>query len=354
MGQYFFTNQYPKRVLDAHEKLQHSFNPRIGTRSKLKREKRTLIICFDEARFLCDTSALTGVSIIPKRHGKPHESSGQVDSDTCNMLYSNFQAMRRAFRYLAQKQAPQIFSLFTDTTSRISNFQPRSTEEWTGGRFLKLPGAGTGQFDPIYIFTSIDAHSRIIQNNLAISDHRQVAKVERLLKFGRAGWYSLYSAEADANSVVPKYSGTSLMDIAVIKLCGGLTEKKAVEMLTKKDDDSTRLNWLALLGCRLAIAVGPFSREAEEMVSSHLAVLLNTDKDRHFLKIHYPSELILGEASATMTAHTGWGPALKALYNHLQNGIINAGYRGELLSKLLCLIAMDSIPKPFLPHGHTG
>ena len=45
----------------------------------------------------------------------------------------------------------------------------------------------------------------------------------------------------------------------------------------------------ALLACRLAITVGPFSREAEEMVSSHLAVLLKTDKDRHFLKIHYPS-----------------------------------------------------------------
>ena len=350
----FLTNYYPDRVDDAHEKLQRSFNPGKGTRSKLKQEKRTLIICFDEARFLCDTSALTGVSIIPKRHGRPHESSGEVDSDTRTLLYSNFLAMRRAFRYLAQKQAPQIFGLFTNTTSRLTHFQRRSTEESTGHRFLKLPGAGTGQFDPIYIFTSIDAHSQIIPNNLAISDHRQVAKAERLLKFGRAGWYSLYSAEADSNSVVPKYTDTTLLDIAVIKLLGGLTERKAVDVLKTKDDDSTRLNWLALLGCRLAIAVGPFSREAEEMVSSHLAVLLKTDEDRHFLKTYYPSEPILGEASATITARTGWAPALKALYHHLQNGIIGAGYRGELLSKVLCLIAMDSISKPFIPRGRTG
>jgi hypothetical protein len=270
------------------------------------------------------------------------------------MLFSNFRAMRRALRYLTQKQAPQIFGLFTDTTSRLSNFQPRSTEEWTAGRFLKLPGAGTGQFDPIYVFTSIDAHSRIIPNNLAISDHRQVAKVERLLKFGRAGWYSLYSAEADSNSVLAKYTETSIMDIAVIKLLGGLTEIIAADVLKTQDNDSTRLNWLALLGCRLAIAVSPFSREGEEMVSSHLAVLLKTDEDRHFLKTYYPSEPILGEASATITVRTGWAPALKALYHHLQNGIIGTGYRGELLSKVLCLIAMDSISKPFIPHGRTG
>jgi hypothetical protein len=183
----------------------------------LKREKRTLIICFDEARFLCDTSALTGVSIIPPRHGNlPRESSGQVDSDTRIMLYSNIRAMHRALRYLAQKETPQIFALFTDTTSRISNFQPRSIEGSTAGRFLKLPGAGTGLFDPIYVFTSIDAHSR--QNNLPISDHRQVAKVERLLKFGRAGWYSIYSASNSATSesmsMNPTYNKKSLLDIA--------------------------------------------------------------------------------------------------------------------------------------------
>jgi hypothetical protein len=69
----FLTNYYPERVHNAHEKLQRSFNPGISTRSKLKQENSTLIICFDEARFLCDTSALTGVSIIPPRHGKSHE-----------------------------------------------------------------------------------------------------------------------------------------------------------------------------------------------------------------------------------------------------------------------------------------
>ena len=150
MGQYFFTNQYPKRVLDAHEKLQRSFNPRIRTRSRLKLEQPTLIVCFDEARFLCDTSALSGITIKPQQRGKPLESDGQVDPDTRTMLYSNFRAIRRAFRYLSQKQVPRVFGLFTDTTSRLANFQPRAAEEFTGGRYLKLPAAGEGQFDPIY------------------------------------------------------------------------------------------------------------------------------------------------------------------------------------------------------------
>jgi hypothetical protein len=318
--------------------------------------KATLFVCFDEARFLCDTSALTDVQIHSRHKHKSIASSEKVDADTNNFLYSNFRALRCALRYLKQGFfVPLVFGLFTDTTSRLTNFQPRSTDESTGGRVLELPRAGENQFDPICVFTSIDAHSQILKNNPAISDHQQVAKVERLLKFGRAGWYSIYSATINsATSQKPiRYNDESILNIAQGKLLGGLKQRGNLEVLMNNDESATS-QWLALLACRLAITIGPFSREAEELVSSHLAILLRTDKERHFLKIYYPSEPILGEASASITSQIGWGPALKALHNHLENGIINAGYRGELLSKVLCLIAMDRIPKPFTKHNTSG
>jgi len=54
------------------------------------------------------------------------------------------------------------------------------------------------QFQPINNFTSIDAHSRMADDISAISDPQKVAEVERLLKFGRAGWYSLYSGQSES------------------------------------------------------------------------------------------------------------------------------------------------------------
>jgi hypothetical protein len=168
------------------------------------------------------------------------------------------------------------------------------------------------------------------------------------LKFGRAGWYSLYSAK----SALPKvkvFNIANLLNVAKSKLLGGIDEP-VLTLLSELPSDKTksigsepRLRLLAVLACRLALTVGPFSTEARELVSSHLAILLSTDSDRHFLKIYYPSEPILAEASAGITADIGWAPALQALYYYLQNGIVNMAYRGELLSKVLCLMAMDRI-----------
>ena len=144
----------------------------------------------------------------------------------------------------------------------------------------------------------------------------------------------------------------AVLKLAMVKLVGGISHPIIDLRKELKEEPwqfETRLRLLAVVACRLALTVGPFSTEARDLVSSHLAILLDTDPDRHFLKIYYPSEPILAEASATITAaiDIGWLPAVKALYQQLQNGIVSAGYRGELLSKVLCLIAMDRIKKPF-------
>jgi hypothetical protein len=109
-----------------------------------------------------------------------------------------------------------------------------------------------------------------------------------------------------------------------------------------------RLRLLAVLAPRLALTAGPFTTEAVQMVSSHLAVLLRTDKECHFLQTFYPSEPILAEASAAITKTIGWAPLVRALYDQIQNGIVSAGFRGELLTKVLLLMAMDDTPKPDL------
>ena len=57
--------------------------------------------------------------------------------------------------------------------------------------FTGLPDPGKQQFPPIYLFASIDVYSRL-HNIHALSRPEDVTTISRLLKFGRAGWYSIY------------------------------------------------------------------------------------------------------------------------------------------------------------------
>ena len=98
---------------------------------------------------------------------------------------------------------------------------------------------------------------------------------------------------------------------------------------------------IALLAPRLALTIGPYTSEASELIASHLAVLTRTDNERHFLRTVYPSEPILAEVSAQLTHANRWAYPLKALIHYVQGGIVEVGFRGELLTKIVCLMAMD-------------
>jgi hypothetical protein len=47
-----------------------------------------------------------------------------------------------------------------------------------------------------------------------------------------------------------------------------------------------------------------------------------------------------------MTKKMGWGQVLKDLFTNIQTGVVGAGFRGELLSKILCLVAVDRSQPP--------
>jgi len=97
---------------------------------------------------------------------------------------------------------------------------------------------------------------------------------------------------------------------------------------------------LAVLAPRLALTIGPYTSEASELIASHLAVLTRTDDERH-LRTVYPSEPILAEASARLTHTYGWANPLRALVHYVQGGIVEAGFKGELITKIVSLMAMD-------------
>ena len=355
----------------AYSYLQRDFGPQVceayanvkqALHISFEKDFNLLLIC-DEARILCDISAVDGKPIPAEFDFESAESSPL--KQTRFFPFSNFRAFRRALKYLklAKSRAdkpsssdhgkgvpskkrkidtashskstikahvPRIFALLIDTSSRLTNFQPASWED-RSLRAPSLPPLGHVQFEPIFTFTSIDAHS-MYRNERCSADVDLVANSARLLEFGRAGWYS-----------VGIHLDTDPVSLAMVKLVGG-REKWSTFFETPPDvriSAKTRLVLLAILAPRLALTVGPRVREAAEIIASHLAILMRTDTDRHFLRSAYPSEPVVAEASAQMTGEKGWGQVLKALYQNVQTGIVEGGFRGELLSKVLCLIAVD-------------
>lgn len=279
----------------------------------------SLLLMVDEARGLCETAALDGSEIVDTISEDPY-------------LFSNFRAFRRALRYLSMvdNHDGHIFSLITDTSSRIANFQPPLWND-DSMRLPGLPQAGPGQFPPIHIFSSIDIYARTF-NCTALSSPKEVTKTERLVKFGRAGWYSVFY---HAPRTLKKRSPDTLLHtIAKMKLLGPEESSRSKKALLRD---------FASIAPRLALTIGPYNVEAAEAVASHLAVLVGTDSDRHSLKCIYPSEPVLAQVSAQYTRDVGWSKPLKDLKHYVMTGVVDAGFRGELLTKLTCLMAMDTI-----------
>jgi hypothetical protein len=301
-----------------------------------------LVLIYDEARTLCEYEAFDGTRI-HERHvvnfQLPETPSEAVESQLRS--FSNFRALRRALRYLSAggiSEVPKIFGVFTDsTTSRITNFQPTSWND-PSLRVGSLPQPGQCQFPPIFVFSSVDVYSRVLNPVMCISSPHDVADPHRLLKFGRAGWYSTY---VQGNALVAHKANLPNPNLMVIMATLKLLSIPDIQQIGRVFREADFIKMVAVLAPRLALTIGPYTSEASELIASHLAVLTRTDNERHFLRTVYPSEPVLAEASARLTNKDGWANPLSALIHYVHGGIVEAGFRGELLTKIVCLMAMD-------------
>jgi len=342
----YFQKKHTGEVQDALKQLRRCF-----ARHQINDNSLPLILIYDEARTLCDHEAYDGARIYQHaiNFHEQKEPSKSVRASSFRS-FSNFRALRRALRYLSTgtSDVPRIFAVFTDTTSRIANFQPTSWND-PSLRVPSLPGPGAHQFPPIFIFSSVDVYSRVLNHPMCISNPEYVADPDRLLKFGRAGWYSAYfqgnvSAQLPQSDLILNTATSKLLSTSDLYL----SQNPFNAHLPLSPANLIKL--IAVLAPRLALTIGPYTLEASELIASHLAVLTRTDDERHFLRTVYPSEPILAEVSARLTHNYGWANPLCALVHYVQGGIVEAGFKGELITKIVCLMAMDKalsqIPVP--------
>ena len=343
----YFQKRHTNDVQAALRRLRQCFE-----RHQINDDSLPLILIFDEARTLCDREAYNGARIYEEHtinFREPKEPPIYVRHNPMPFRsFSNFYALRRALRYLSTDatNVHRVFAVFIDTTSQITNFQLTSWHD-SSFRVPSLPEPGPYQFPPIFVFSSIDVYSRVLNKSMCTSSPEEVADPERLLKFGRAGWYSVYfqgNLSSNVNLPTPIYCSTvAILNIAISKLLciPNLRLQNSFFNSSFLPTPPNLIKLIAILAPRLALTIGPYTLEAPELVASHLGVVTRTDDERRFLRIVYPSEPVLAEASARLTHLYGWANPLSALVHYVKGGIVETGFRGELITKIVCLMAMD-------------
>ena len=264
-----------------------------------------LILVFDEARILTEYN-LDGKKSV--------NSSSRI---------SKFRILRRSLRSIGTK-CPKIFSIMTDTSSKVTNFQPRGDTDSSRGAIIESPSPK--MFAPIVILPGVDVAAKDLQ---ATWDPQVVQSPDRLMSFGRVAWHVM----------AKNTNADDLLQLAISKLIR--RDPKQLAKLFGDRSPSNNRKLLACLGPRLALQIGSFCEDARELVASHMMFLEHVGDEHEQLFVRYLSEPILAEASAQATAEHGWDVPLESLLYKILHGVVDRGFRGEFVTKVLLCIAVE-------------
>ncbi|QRV97749.1 hypothetical protein RhiJN_25768 [Ceratobasidium sp. AG-Ba] len=216
-----------------------------------------------------------------------------------------------------------IWTVFASTDPKVADFAvPVHTNPLSritqGGSLLFAPYHGLGWDQRVLVFPG----TRL----------REVGRFENIVRLGRPLWQSL---------VESGISPSLILDTACDKLCN-----------EDSYDKTNREQALAVLGQRFILDISfkhyngvDFSQNA---VSSHLRYCFEISEDRSWLETSYPSEPMLSCAVTRilysppdMAHNTILDTALSHLQEAVVDDMIEVGQKGELVSRLVFLIAKD-------------
>src|SRR5262249_49372844 len=117
---------------------------------------------------------------------------------------------------------------------------------------------------------------------------------------------------------------------------------------------------LAVLGTRMLLDIAPRNDLASDLVSNYMRCCVFVSQGRDFMWTVSPSEPVLVEA-ATQYMHevrAGHSPPLSLMLKHLSvallTGMVEAGPRGELVARIILLLAADHACQQKDPSGEPS
>ncbi|CCM07240.1 uncharacterized protein FIBRA_09586 [Fibroporia radiculosa] len=317
------TTQLEKRASKAGEELVSWIKIHVvGNQS----QSPTMILYFDEAH------TLTNATISAAEGG---------------MSKSRFDALTSALNCFL---GVRLFAIVLSTNSRMHGFSPaqekhpsdrvrRVARDYLQAPYTELP------FDCLQ-----DDKPFIKDRQFTLSEACDLSVVCR---FGRPLWLALYKqGNLDVRN--------SLISFALSKLTGFDNYYVEAGNPTQKT-----LIQLSVLSSRLLLDMEPrreYARHLETgMVEGHMRIAYSVPKHRQYMRSGYPSEPILAEAAAqVMEMWQGTGKEEEVegeekrkeswrvsdiLSQHVRDGLISKGERGELVARLILIQAFDAASK---------
>jgi hypothetical protein len=220
----------------------------------------------------------------------------------------------------------------TDTMAKISNFGPVRERDPS----LRATWMPKGSFPPFYLLANVDIWVENPPESLA-----DMVNDNAYCRYGRPHWGALMQQFSEGQCSI-----IDLMSIARAKLLGGT------------DYSYTRLDEcpalppaeaLAILGVRMCLDLVPQCQLSHDMVAQNMRTLYHISESRDSIITGYFSEPVLVQAAAQLTncfpmhaPSPRWTPLLESLLQSLKNGQVNAGFRGELVARILLVMSWDA------------
>src|SRR5438132_2746844 len=257
--------------------------------------------------------------------------------DEARTLTKRNQGRETAFTFLRQAcrclptaaDNGRVIAVFTDTTSQISNFSSVKDKDIS----FRVTQQGLELFPQFHLLDTVDVNVDVAPKTICESQDP-----EFFLRYGLPLWYSLKSAKDDNGR--PILETSKILNIVKSKLVGGLDFKKWCEPGRKVQLEEA----LAVLGCRACIDIAPQSQIASDMVASYMRLCYYISEDRYTMITNYPSDPTMTEAASQIMNCVDvlqWEHFLQPLITAMKEGVVEAGYRGELAARLLLLRAWD-------------
>ncbi|CAG8634928.1 12267_t:CDS:2, partial [Ambispora gerdemannii] len=244
------------------------------------------------------------------------DEAGVLDSNNISDNTGNFYRLQNALQAIPHGRDGCFMALFIDTLSKV--YFPPAPRHDPSSR----PGGGETLYKPFYLLDVFDCHMQQPVNITVSSSINQIRNI------GRPLW-----AAIDEEAII---------EFAMEKI---LCNREKVRYIYEKRDTiiETVTEALAILGPRLYLEISSLSQQASKLVSSHMRILRHVDEERESLVTTSPSEPILAEAASHIMNYPG---IFVQVLNHLVNSIrshvvVNAGDQGELVGRILCLLAVD-------------
>eukprot|EP00743_Colponemidia_sp_Colp-15_P003175 GILK01003430.1.p1 GENE.GILK01003430.1~~GILK01003430.1.p1 ORF type:complete len:1113 (+),score=138.28 GILK01003430.1:63-3401(+) len=304
-----FKDEFVKRMRKRKSEQGYSI-----TLPALPARVSTWLFVFDEARAL--------LQIPGSRNSQPQ---GTV---------SAFRLLRRALAFANMPKG--VVAVFTDTLSCLANFSPTKPFDPSAripDTTLRRRNKGGDLFHPFVTLATFD----ILREDAPPKSLLEALEPRHLLGLGRPVWKAYYNQLMQ--HMVP--AATKRKQIADVT-------SATVDFAKQKLFLSKELSWtsdevVALLGCRLLLNVCPGDELAVKLVWCRMATCVGVALDREHILVRYPSEPILAEAAAHLwyDYRNKLGRCLETLSRLIQLGTIDAGSRGELVARLLLLLAFD-------------